>query len=246
MSFEVRVFIGIRHLFTGLDMRLVAAALSIGFQPDYIVTFVQAEPEFLSRTPRLKSIECICNQFDVMRVCCCNNQWQGKPVGVCKQATFYALLPSVRGISACFFVPDSGDLVMQTSIDNHDQSRPSRCSQASKPFCQKRSKIPASRHSWKRRCAELDEHIPVAFRAFHWQPVLSTKNIASMAARLSTRLRWVPSGWLVFCSGISGAIFSQSSLLIRLLLPVIFSPSEITRYNILTIPSGIRAYLNRY
>lgn len=37
---------------------------------------------------------------------------------------------------------------------------------------------------WKRRCAELYEHIPVVFRAFHWQPALRTKNMASMAARL--------------------------------------------------------------
>lgn len=49
------------------------------------------QPEFLSRTPRLKSIECICNQFDVMHTCCCNNQRQGKPVDICKQAAFYAL-----------------------------------------------------------------------------------------------------------------------------------------------------------
>lgn len=102
MSFEVRVFIGIRHLFTGLDMRLVAAALSIGFQPDYIVTFVQAEPEFLSRTPRLKSIECICNQFDVMRVCCCNNQRQGKPVGVCNRLRFTPCFPLFVGFRPVF------------------------------------------------------------------------------------------------------------------------------------------------
>ncbi|EAW9895549.1 hypothetical protein SI60_23300 [Salmonella enterica] len=41
------------------------------------------------------------------------------------------------------------------------------------------------------------------------------------------------------CSGISGAIFSQSSSLIRHLLSVIFSPSEIINYDILTIPYGI-------
>lgn len=76
----------------------------------------------------------------------------------------------------------------------------SRCSQASKPFCQKRSKMPESCHSLKRRCAELDEHIPVAFR----QPVLRKKNMASMAARLSTRFLYVSSGWLVLCSGIPG------------------------------------------
>lgn len=193
----------------------------------------------MPRTTRLKGIRRIRNQFDVVHVRCCDDQRQRKPVGVCQHAALYALFPSVRGIATCFFVPDSGDLVIQPSIYNQDQSMPSRCSQASKPFCQKRSKTPASRHSWKRRCAELDEHIPVAFSAFHWQPVLRTKNMASIAARLSTRFRCVPSGWLVLCSGISGAIFSQSSSLIRHLLPVIFSPSEIISYDILTIPSGI-------
>jgi hypothetical protein len=36
--------------------------------------------------------------------------------------------------------------------------------------------------------------MPVAFRAFHWQPVRSTKTIASIARRLSTRGLWQPSG----------------------------------------------------
>ena len=63
--------------------------------------------------------------------------------------------------------------------------------------------------------------------------------MVSIAARLSTRFRCVPSGWLVLCSGISGAIFSQSLSLSRHLLPVIFSLSEIISYDILTIPSGI-------
>lgn len=152
----------------------------------------------MPRTTRLKGIKRIRNPFDVMRVRCCDDQRQRKPVGVRQKATLYVLFPSVRGIAACFFVPDSGDLVIQPSIDNQDQSMPSRCSQASKPFCQNRSKTPASRHSWKRLCAELDEHIPVAFRAFHWQPVLSTKKMAFIAARLSTRLRCVPSD-SVFC-----------------------------------------------
>jgi hypothetical protein len=47
--------------------------------------------------------------------------------------------------------------------------------------------MPASVHSWNRRCAEDDEQIPVAFSAFHWHPVRSTKKIASIAARSGTR-----------------------------------------------------------
>ena len=153
--------------------------------------------------PRLKGIERIRNQFDVVRVRCCDDQRQRKPPGVRQQAALYALFPSVLRIATCFFVPDSGDLVIQPSIDNQDQSMLSRCSQASKPICQKRSKMPESCHSLKRRCAGLDEHIPVAFR----QPVLRKKNMASMAARLSTRFRYVSSGWLVLCSGIPGHFF---------------------------------------
>ena len=47
------------------------------------------------------------------------------------------------------------------------------------------------------------------FRAFHWQPVRSTKKIASMAERSGVRWRWQPSG----CGGRggkSGSICAQS------------------------------------
>ena len=52
--------------------------------------------------------------------------------------------------------------------------------------------------------------MPVAFRAFHWQPVRSTKKIASIAARSGTRGLWQPSG----CAGrggSSGAMRAHSS-----------------------------------
>ena len=42
-------------------------------------------------------------------------------------------------------------------------------------------------HSWKRRCAELDEQIPVAFNAFHCMLVRSTSRIAFSASRSGTR-----------------------------------------------------------
>lgn len=183
VGFDVRIFTSIRFLFTGLDMRLVTSALQICFQPACFVAFVQAD--FFPRTPRLKGIQ----RIDVMRVSERYDQRQRKPAGIRHQAALYALFLSVRGVAACFFAPDSGDLGMQPSIDSHDQSMSSRCLQSSNPFCQKRSKTPALHHSWKRRCAELDEYIPVAFRGAHWNPVLSTKNVAFIAARLSTRLR---------------------------------------------------------
>ncbi len=52
--------------------------------------------------------------------------------------------------------------------------------------------------------------IPVALRAFHWQPVRSTKKIASIAARSGTRGLWQPSGWRGR-GGNSGSIRIQRS-----------------------------------
>ncbi len=46
--------------------------------------------------------------------------------------------------------------------------------------------------------------MPVSLRAFHWQPVRSTKKIASIAARSGTRGLWQPSG----CFGRGGSIGS--------------------------------------
>src|SRR3954469_21246246 len=54
------------------------------------------------------------------------------------------------------------------------------------------TKTPAAVHSWKRRWAEELEQMPVAFRAFHWQPVRRTKKMASIARRSSTLGLWPP------------------------------------------------------
>ena len=43
--------------------------------------------------------------------------------------------------------------------------------------------------------------MPVALSAFHWQPVRSTKKIASMAFRSGTRGLWQPNG----CFGRGGS-----------------------------------------
>jgi len=65
--------------------------------------------------------------------------------------------------------------------------------------------------------------MPVAFNAFHWQPVRKTKKIASIARRFGTRGRWQPSG----CTGgggSNGSISAHSSSEIRhrsTLLPLI-------------------------
>ena len=47
----------------------------------------------------------------------------------------------------------------------------------------------------------------VSFSAFHWQPVRSTKKIASIAARSGTRGLWQPSG----CFGRAGSNGSISA-----------------------------------
>lgn len=101
-GFEVPVFTGVRLLFTGLNMWLVTATLQIRFQPSSFVTFVQTEPEFPPRMPRLKGIERIRNQFDVVRVRCCDDQRQRKPPGVRQQAALYTLFPFVLRIATCF------------------------------------------------------------------------------------------------------------------------------------------------
>ena len=49
--------------------------------------------------------------------------------------------------------------------------------------------------------------MPVAFSAFHWQPVRSTKKIATMALRSGTRGLWQPKG----CRGRSGSKGSISA-----------------------------------
>jgi hypothetical protein len=78
-------------------------------------------------------------------------------------------------------------LVIAPSIACQSQSIPFSSSYSNKPCCHIARNTPASPHSWKRRWALLLEQIPVALKAFHWQPVRSKNRIASMARRLGTR-----------------------------------------------------------
>jgi hypothetical protein len=78
-------------------------------------------------------------------------------------------------------------LVIAPSIACQAHSIPFNSSYSNKPCRHISRKTPAAPHSWKRRWALLLEQIAVAFRAFHWQPVRSTKTIASMARRSGTR-----------------------------------------------------------
>ena len=90
--------------------------------------------------------------------------------------------------------PPSGALVIAPSIASQDQSSPFSASYSCSPRAQRVTNTPAAVHSWKRRWAEELEQMPVAFRAFHWQPVRSTKKMASIAVRSGTRGLWQPSG----------------------------------------------------
>ncbi len=128
-------------------MRFIATTFQIRSQPFRFIPFVHAQPEPLARSARLEGIERIRNQLYVVRICSGDNQCKRKPVPVSHQTALYAPFSPVCWVLACFFEPASGDLVIQPSIDNHDQSIVSNCSQASNPFCQKRSNTPASRHS---------------------------------------------------------------------------------------------------
>ncbi len=83
--------------------------------------------------------------------------------------------------------PPNGALVIAPSADRNDQSIPITSSYSNSPWRQISWKTPACSHSWKRRCAEDEEHTPVAFSAFHCIPVLSTSMIASIASRSGTR-----------------------------------------------------------
>ncbi len=128
-------------------MRFIATTFQIRSQPFRFIPFVHAQPEPLARSARLEGIERIRNQLYVVRICSSDHHRERQSVRIGHQTALYAPFPPVCWVLACFFEPASGDLVIQPSIDSHDQSIASNCSQASNPFCQKRSNTPASRHS---------------------------------------------------------------------------------------------------
>jgi len=75
---------------------------------------------------------------------------------------------------------------MAASMDCQCQPIFLRWSYSIRPIFHSFRKTPARVHSWNHRCAEELEQMPVAFKAFHWQPVRSTKKMAFMALRGST------------------------------------------------------------
>lgn len=120
------------------------------------------------------------NQSYVLCVHRREDQLQGKPNGVRQQAALYALFPPLSmGLRPVFFFPDSGNLVLQPSIDDHDLSMPFRFRRQLNPFCQKRSKTLALRYSLKRRDEEYGIHSSTVISAF----TMNTERIIGLVLR---------------------------------------------------------------
>ena len=100
----------------------------------------------------------------------------------------------------------------------HDHAMPSISSYSASPFRQRRQNTPFRFHSKKYLWIELA--LPNSFigKAFHWQPVRSTKTMPSKTFRDSMGLRPPPGRrryrrlFLRLCLGISGLTRSHSSL----------------------------------
>jgi len=100
---------------------------------------------------------------------------------------------------------------MHPSILSQDQSIPFKQSYSRSPAFHMAKKTPAWTHSWKRSCAVDAGHKMVAFRAFHGQPVRSTKKTASIQRRSGVRGLPPPKGCVFTCSGSSQSISAHRS-----------------------------------
>ena len=209
---------GLRFFASTTDMGCKA---ELGYQVAHcivIVSFVQAQP-LRRRLRRLRpgngqAGQRRFDQFTIVPVGSRNRQAKRNTGGIRQEAALDTELASIGRIAPDgfffrVFFGTPGALVMQPSMDSQLQSMPLSSSYSRRPCFQSCSKTPAFAHSWKRRCAEEDEQIPVALSAFHWQPVRNTKKIASMATRSGTRRRWQPRGWDLR-AGKRGAIRSHS------------------------------------
>ena len=86
---------------------------------------------------------------------------------------------------------------MHPSIDSQDQSMPFRQSYSSRPAFHISKKTPSRTYSWKRSWAVEPGQKMVASRAFHGQPVRSTKKMASRHTRSGVRGLPPPKGWVL-------------------------------------------------
>jgi len=100
---------------------------------------------------------------------------------------------------------------MHPSIDSQDQSIPFNSSYSRSPASHSFRKTPAPTHSWKRSWAVEPGQMPVASRAFHWQPVRRRKKMASAHTRSGVRGRPPPNRWVFLRSGRWGRTLSHRS-----------------------------------
>jgi hypothetical protein len=100
---------------------------------------------------------------------------------------------------------------MHPSMLSHSQSMPFKQSYSSSPAFHISKKTPSCTHSWKRSCAVELGQKRVAFRAFHGQPVRSTKKMPSMHTRSGVRGLPPPKGCVFTCSGSNHSISAQRS-----------------------------------
>jgi hypothetical protein len=92
---------------------------------------------------------------------------------------------------------------------NQDQSIPFNSSYSSSPACHSFRNTPACTPSWNRSWAVEPGQMPVADRAFHWQPVRRRKKMASAHARSALRGRPPPNRWVLAGAGSNGWSFAQ-------------------------------------
>ena len=104
---------------------------------------------------------------------------------------------------------------MHPSIARKDQSIPFSSSYSNSPAFQSFRNTPAATHSWNRSWAVEPGQMPVASRAFHWQPVRSRKKMASAQTRSGLRGLPPPNRWVLRCSGRCGWILAHRSSEIR-------------------------------
>jgi hypothetical protein len=91
------------------------------------------------------------------------------------------------------------------------QSIPARQSYSNSPVFHRAKNTPAATHCWNRSWAVEPGQKRVASRAFHWQPVRSTKKMASMQTRSGVRGRPPPNRWVLRWTGRWMAISTQRS-----------------------------------
>jgi hypothetical protein len=99
---------------------------------------------------------------------------------------------------------------MHPSMLSHDQSMPRSASYSSSPPSHRRRKKLSLTHCWKRSWAVEPGQMSVASSAFHWQPVRSTKKMASAHSRSGLRGRPPPKRCALGRLRIKGSISAHS------------------------------------